>query len=543
MKTITFYSYKGGVGRTLALSNVAIRLAELGKNVCVLDFDLEAPGLNFKFKNYRLVTPISKGIVDYIFQFTNENKIGNSILEFATHLVPNKTYSKSICFIPAGNTESSEYWRKLSSINWSDLFYSENARGVQFFLDIKAKIESELKPDVLLIDSRTGITDISGITLKIFADDIVIMGANNDENMWGSKKLIKTLLDPTTSLFDKAPEKLIFVLTRIPSPQSPDDIPRISALVDKRKREMKGLLKDESDFLSIRSDSRLEEQEQMLIGDEIDEKNESIANDYLKFFEKLTIDILSPEEIKNFQNKKKAELEATKAWAEKNIPKRIEYLNKAIELIPNEVSYYISRGFANSLIGKLDEAYADNIKAIELDPLNAVPFYNIGIINFLRGQEKEALENFDKSLKIAPHYELPYLQKALILKKNGKKEEALTLLDNLLEHAPDSFKALNTKADINRELGRYEEAKADIYKAISINSNQRILYGTLAEIKASEGDIEEFYLNLSIALNKGIRADELKSAKDVYMKFKDDKRLIELLSKYNIDIEEVLKED
>ena len=52
MKTITFYSYKGGVGRTLALSNVAIRLAELGKNVCVLDFDLEAPGLNFKFKNF-----------------------------------------------------------------------------------------------------------------------------------------------------------------------------------------------------------------------------------------------------------------------------------------------------------------------------------------------------------------------------------------------------------------------------------------------------------------------------------------------------------
>ena len=46
MKTITFYSYKGGVGRTLALANIAKRLSEFGKKVCLIDFDLEAPGLH-----------------------------------------------------------------------------------------------------------------------------------------------------------------------------------------------------------------------------------------------------------------------------------------------------------------------------------------------------------------------------------------------------------------------------------------------------------------------------------------------------------------
>jgi len=44
--TVTFYSFKGGVGRTLALMNVASELAKTGNNVVVLDFDLEAPGLN-----------------------------------------------------------------------------------------------------------------------------------------------------------------------------------------------------------------------------------------------------------------------------------------------------------------------------------------------------------------------------------------------------------------------------------------------------------------------------------------------------------------
>ena len=54
---ITFYSYKGGTGRTMALANVACLLAErIGPNECVLviDWDLEAPGLH-RFFPPRLV--------------------------------------------------------------------------------------------------------------------------------------------------------------------------------------------------------------------------------------------------------------------------------------------------------------------------------------------------------------------------------------------------------------------------------------------------------------------------------------------------------
>ena len=42
---VTFYSYKGGVGRTLALANVALLLTRYGRKVLVVDADLEAPGL------------------------------------------------------------------------------------------------------------------------------------------------------------------------------------------------------------------------------------------------------------------------------------------------------------------------------------------------------------------------------------------------------------------------------------------------------------------------------------------------------------------
>ena len=41
----TFYSYKGGVGRSLALAHVAYAFAQRGLRVLAVDFDLEAPGL------------------------------------------------------------------------------------------------------------------------------------------------------------------------------------------------------------------------------------------------------------------------------------------------------------------------------------------------------------------------------------------------------------------------------------------------------------------------------------------------------------------
>ncbi len=43
METITFHSYRGGVGKTLLSVNTAVKLALSGKKVCLVDFDLRAP--------------------------------------------------------------------------------------------------------------------------------------------------------------------------------------------------------------------------------------------------------------------------------------------------------------------------------------------------------------------------------------------------------------------------------------------------------------------------------------------------------------------
>jgi cellulose biosynthesis protein BcsQ len=64
MYIVTFYSFKGGVGRTMSLVNVAVALASAGRRVLLVDFDLEAPGIP-TFELFSSVTD-TPGVVDYI---------------------------------------------------------------------------------------------------------------------------------------------------------------------------------------------------------------------------------------------------------------------------------------------------------------------------------------------------------------------------------------------------------------------------------------------------------------------------------------------
>ena len=67
MYTTTFYSFKGGVGRTMALVNCAFELAKRGRRVLMVDFDLEAPGIEAFLEPYSVRR--SKGMVDFIVDY------------------------------------------------------------------------------------------------------------------------------------------------------------------------------------------------------------------------------------------------------------------------------------------------------------------------------------------------------------------------------------------------------------------------------------------------------------------------------------------
>lgn len=71
MRTITFNSYKGGMGRSTVLHQTAQRLADFGYQVVILDLDLEAPGIGAKFGKSPFSYPAAgpsevSGIIDVL---------------------------------------------------------------------------------------------------------------------------------------------------------------------------------------------------------------------------------------------------------------------------------------------------------------------------------------------------------------------------------------------------------------------------------------------------------------------------------------------
>src|SRR5713101_587310 len=116
MKTITFFSYKGGVGRTLAATNFAVYLAKLGLNVAIMDFDLDAPGVDSKFPDFTLPTG-QFGLLDYILRFQRDGSDPGPVSELICEVPigsPGQQYALSL--IPAGDYLGSDYSAKLNEL-------------------------------------------------------------------------------------------------------------------------------------------------------------------------------------------------------------------------------------------------------------------------------------------------------------------------------------------------------------------------------------------------------------------------------------------
>jgi MinD-like ATPase involved in chromosome partitioning or flagellar assembly len=204
---VTFYSYKGGVGRTLAMVNTAAYLVRKGKNVVLLDFDLEAPGLD-EFDELKKVKG-SPGIVEYVDEYIKTKKAPKIDSYVHDPRIENETFRGKLRIMPSGKKDES-YNKKRENINWSALY--EDFDGEMFVNNWKADIDQTFKPDYVFLDSRTGLTDVGGICTLGFPDLVVALFSLNNQNINGIAGVIKTI--SSTSL---TPPKLLTVATPIPN--------------------------------------------------------------------------------------------------------------------------------------------------------------------------------------------------------------------------------------------------------------------------------------------------------------------------------------
>ena len=187
MYVITFYSFKGGVGRTMALVNVAAELVRRGRKVLVVDFDLEAPGL----ETYQHLQPPKPhpGIVEYVTEFRRTWQAPEP-LDYIYETKPIGKKGGRLWVMPAGRRDTA-YRSALASLDWQRLYKEEE--GFLLFEDTKMGWEEELKPDYVLIDSRTGDTDVLGICTRQLPDTVVLMFMPNEQNLAGLENVCRDI--------------------------------------------------------------------------------------------------------------------------------------------------------------------------------------------------------------------------------------------------------------------------------------------------------------------------------------------------------------
>ncbi|MFE1840298.1 FxSxx-COOH system tetratricopeptide repeat protein [Streptomyces sviceus] len=200
-KIVTFYSYKGGTGRTMALANVGWILASGGHRVLLVDWDLEAPGLH-RYLHPLLVDPelrSSPGLINMVQAYVRTvlspeappvretagapqtrpaataGAEADGWLRAAADLAP---YTVGLLlelpsggrldFLPAGR-QSAAYSAAVTSFNWHS-FYDRHGGG-HFLQALREEMISAY--DYVLIDSRTGVSDTSGICTIVLPDILV----------------------------------------------------------------------------------------------------------------------------------------------------------------------------------------------------------------------------------------------------------------------------------------------------------------------------------------------------------------------------------
>ena len=225
--TVNFYSYKGGVGRTMIVAQFARLLAALGKRVVIADFDFDAPGVCAAFEIgltgvrggfYELaLNVLTDGRMDAAKRKALTQELNEYLIDIpADDLINDKG---SIQILPCGQIH--EFWGGLDPF-WTKYFVEPEGGGPSKASSI---IDNFLKPalinggaDYLLIDSRSGVTNYGKLGWQI-ADRQVMLVCPNDESLEMTTGMFKFMLKPK----DFPAESIFFAVSRIP-PEIKDDL-------------------------------------------------------------------------------------------------------------------------------------------------------------------------------------------------------------------------------------------------------------------------------------------------------------------------------
>ena len=221
----TFYSYKGGVGRSMALLNTAYALAGWGKHVLIVDLDLEAPGVSSFLTRHRELaeqeTEPTLDVLTLLQEIVDGAREGRSAEQISQNLPPLDHYRRSV---DPGRLEplaprigslgrldvlaadmDRDWCGRLANLRLQELPQDQlivASSAMHFYLkghrvpsraigSVESDPPQPTPYDYILVDSRTGITEIGGLCVGPLADRLVVLSSLNDQNIEGTRAFLE----------------------------------------------------------------------------------------------------------------------------------------------------------------------------------------------------------------------------------------------------------------------------------------------------------------------------------------------------------------
>ncbi|MER5445853.1 FxSxx-COOH system tetratricopeptide repeat protein [Streptomyces sp. NPDC002764] len=203
-KIISFYSFKGGAGRTMALANTAWIMASQGKSVLVIDWDLEAPDLHLYYGTFLPLSDLTfaDGVLDMFSAFAGAaaamgeaedlralHPDHTDVERYQVRLEHDFPNGGRLHYMGPGRM-GDDYANRLAEFDWTGFHTSDDGR--EFLQALRARLlDSDY--DYVLIDSRTGFSDGAGICTLALPDTVVIALTMNRQAIQGARKIAERI--------------------------------------------------------------------------------------------------------------------------------------------------------------------------------------------------------------------------------------------------------------------------------------------------------------------------------------------------------------
>ena len=212
---IVFYGLKGGVGRSAAMAILSYHMASKGRNVLLIDFDLESPGLS------GLMLPPDRlaefGVVDWFIEDAVGQ--GGEILPRMVSLSPlsqAEGVSGRIEIAAAFGMNEPAYLSKLSRV-YADVQVSQGQieRFPERIVRLVRALEEQVTPDIILIDSRAGLHDLAAVSVMSLASKALLFAVDSSQT-WQGYRLLFTHWQFHPQIAREVRERLAIVDTLFP---------------------------------------------------------------------------------------------------------------------------------------------------------------------------------------------------------------------------------------------------------------------------------------------------------------------------------------